>query len=500
MTRTSVRLDRVLGRTSMYGLLLAVLTLLAAWALLGSLVGALPQSFVDLASSLAVCVGVSVGANCLIASLVHAPRRHVSALLLFFLLWPSTSTVDVLAAAAAALAATASKYLLVVRGRRLVNPAAFGALVVAVIGIGAPVWWVATSWMLPVVLVGGALVLRRAGGGGVAAVVASAALVGTTLRLVLAGSPMVSALTTAVVSYPVVFLALFMATEPLTLPPRRWQRSIVAVLMGVLVCLPVTAHLGAWAFTLGPEAGIVVANLVAAALAGRGAAGDLEVVEVRRPAPHVAEVLLAPRRPLAFRAGQYVELTVPAPADVRGNRRVFSLTSAPGEARGPHPLLRVAFRLPEHPSAFKAALVALPAGAVVRSEGIRGDFLLPEDPRVPVLMVARGIGVTPFLGQLADLRERGGGRDVVLVHVVRAPGDAALVGHLREPGAGVEVLVVEDRERRAALGAGELLACCPDLQARRAYVSGAPEFVAGTREALRRAGAAGVMTDTFTGY
>lgn len=274
MTRASVRLDRLLGRTSMYMLLLAVLTVLAAWALLGSLVGALPQSSVDLVSSLAVCVGVAVGANCLIASLVHAPRRHVSALstglLLFFVLWPSTDTVDVLAAAAAAVVATASKYLLVVRGRRLVNPAAFGALVVAVVGIGAPVWWVATAWMLPVVLVGGALVLRRSGGGGVAVLVASVALVGTSLRLVLAGSPSASALTTAVVSYPVVFLALFMATEPLTLPPRRWQRHSVAVLMGVLVCLPVTAHLGAWVFTLGPEAGIVLANLVAALLAGRG--------------------------------------------------------------------------------------------------------------------------------------------------------------------------------------------------------------------------------------
>ncbi|MGO3796404.1 MAG: hypothetical protein ACTJGR_04690, partial [Pauljensenia sp.] len=189
---------------------------------------------------------------------------------------------------------------------------------------------------------------------------------------------------------------------------------------------------------------------------------------------------------------------------VRGNRRVFSLTSAPGEAQGPRPLLRIAFRLPGRPSAFKAALVALPAGAVVRSEGIRGDFLLPEDPQVPVLMVARGIGVTPFLGQLADLRERCEARDVVLVHVVCNPGDAALVEHLRESDSGVAVLVVEeqqkDRERRTGLGAGELLACCPDLRSRRAYVSGAPAFVAEAREALARAGAAGVVTDTFTGY
>lgn len=499
MRRVSVDLDRVLGRTSMYGVLLAVLTALAGWALLGSLVGALSQSAGDLVASLGVCVGVSVGANCLVGAAVRAPSRHASSvstgLLLFFLLWPSVSTRDVLAAALAALVATASKYLLVVRGRRLVNPAAFGALVVAALGIGAPVWWVATPWMLPAVAVGGALVLRRAGGWGVAGLVVVTALSGTVLRLVLAGAAPGQALSTALLSYPVVFLAVFMATEPLTLPSRRWQRGVVAVLMGVLVCLTVTVTLGAHTLTTGPEAGIVVANLVAAVLAGRGAAGDLRVVEVLRPTPGIAEVVLAPRRPVPFLAGQYVELTVPTALDVRGNRRVFSLAGTPAQARGAEPRLRVAFRVPERPSAVKAALVAMPEGAVVRREGIRGDFLLPGDPQVPLLLVAGGIGVTPFLAQLGDLHERGEERDVVLVHVVRGAADAACSRELAGPG--VEVVTVV-----AGLppSAGEVLAHCPDAARRCALVSGPPGFVAAVRGALGEVGVRRVVTDSFTGY
>lgn len=491
------------GAPRCYGVLLAVLTALAGWALLGSLVGALSQSAGDLVASLGVCVGVSVGANCLVGAAVCAPSRHASSvstgLLLFFLLWPFVSTRDVLAAALAAalaaLVATASKYLLVVRGRRLVNPAAFGALVVAALGIGAPVWWVATPWMLPAVAVGGALVLRRAGGWGVAGLVVVTALSGTVLRLVLAGAAPGQALSTALLSYPVVFLAVFMATEPLTLPSRRWQRGVVAVLMGVLVCLTVTVTLGAHTLTTGPEAGIVVANLVAAVLAGRGAAGDLRVVEVLRPTPGTAEVVLAPRRPVPFLAGQYVELTVPTALDVRGNRRVFSLAGNPAQARGAEPRLRVAFRVPERPSAFKAALVAMPEGAVLRSEGIRGEFLLPGDPQVPLLLVAGGIGVTPFLAQLGDLRERGEERDVVLVHVVRGAADAACSRELAGPG--VEVVTVV-----AGLppSAGEVLAHCPDAARRCALVSGPPGFVAAVRGALGEVGVRRVVTDSFTGY
>lgn len=311
-TRLDRALDRALGRTSMYGVLVGVLAALALWALLGSLVGALPQSPLDLSTSLLVCVGVSVLSNRVCAAVVHAPVRFSSALstglLLFFLLWPAATATDVIGAAVASLVANVSKYLLVARGRRLVNPAAFGALVVAVVGVGAPVWWVANAWMLPVVVVGGMVVLRRAGGTQIALTTGAVALGGTVLRLTLAGAPPLGALATVLISYPVVFLALFMATEPLTLAPRRRQQLSVAALMGVLVCLPVTVHLGSWAFTLGPEAAIVAANLMSWMLAsagvGAGAAGTLQVVEIRRPAPSIAEVVLAARRPVDFQAGQ----------------------------------------------------------------------------------------------------------------------------------------------------------------------------------------------------
>ena len=499
------RLDRALGRTSMYGVLVGVLSTLALWALLGSLVGGLPQSPLDLATSLVLCVGASVISNRVCAAVAHAPTRHASALatglLLFFLLWPAATATDMLAATLAAVLANASKYLLVARGRRLVNPAAFGAVVVAVAGIGAPVWWVANSWMLPLVLVGGLVVLRRAGGTEIALVVGAIALIGTVLRLALTGTAPLDAFPTAVVSYPVVFLALFMATEPLTLPPLRRQRMMVAALMGVLVCLPVTAHLGAWAFTLGPEAAIVGANLVSWALAGRGAAGALEIVEIHRPTPTIAEVVLAPGRPLNFHAGQYVELTVGTGMAIAGNRRVFSLVSAPQEASGERPRLRVAFRVPPHPSAFKTQLLSLSGGAVVRGEGIRGEFLLPEDSSVPVLMVARGIGVTPFLSQLRDLDARGEERDVVLLYVVRDPADAALVEGMGGPG--VRVVVISDEGGRSGERRNGVLdpaRHCPDLTSRQAFVSGAPDFVRRTRSDLAQAGVVSVRTDTFSGY
>ena len=520
------RVDTILGRVSMYALLAGGLGVLAVWSLAGAALGVLPQAPADLAAPLLVCVGASLAANRAAAALLHAPVRHESALvtglLLYFVMWPSAGAADLAAAAAAACAATVGKYLLVVRGRRLVNPAAFGALVVAIAGIGAPVWWVATPWMLIPVLVLGAAVVWRAGGGEVAAVVALIGIFGTAARLTVSSAAPGEALTTTIVSYPVVFLAFLMATEPLTLPPRRWQRLVVAGVMGVLVCLPVTVDLGSRSLTLGPEAAVVAANLAGAALAlavsGRGAAGWLRIVSVERPTLRLARVELEAARPVRFRAGQYLELTVPGAGGPRGNRRVFSLVNSPTSTAGESPSsmmegtgraprtsagatrLAVVYRVPDHPSAFKRALTGMVAGAAVRAEGIRGDFVLPDDPREPLLLVARGVGVTPFLSQVADLAAAAPGaptRDVVLVHLVADPADAVLSRDLSAPGLRVVIAAVEPDH---VLEAHQVRDWCPDAERRRAYVSGSPAFVGDARGALRAAGVRRVVTDAFAGY
>ena len=91
----------------------------------------------------------------------HSESTVITALLLFFLLWPSSEPLELLALALAAGFASASKYLIAYRGRHIVNPAAIGVVFVTLLQLTGGVWWVATAPMLPAVAVLALLVAYR---------------------------------------------------------------------------------------------------------------------------------------------------------------------------------------------------------------------------------------------------------------------------------------------------------------------------------------------------
>jgi len=106
------------------------------------------------------------------------------------------------------------------------------------------------------------------------------------------------------------------------------------------------------------------------------------------------------RRPeeLTWKAGQHGLFTFPE-RRIRGRSyRVFSIASSPLDET-----LRIATRIREPMSAFKRHLVELRAGEGLSMRGPIGPFYI-HDPSRPVVLVATGIGITPFLGMVADLR------------------------------------------------------------------------------------------------
>jgi ferredoxin-NADP reductase len=530
-------LDRTLGRVTMYRLVLLLLAALALIALIMSLTGTLDYEPEELLLSAAVAIGVAYGANRLIAPLFrvrpHGESALITGLLLFFIFWPTSEGDGLLHLAVAALVATLSKYLLVWRGRHVLNPAAAGAVFVGVLQIDASVWWVGGKELLPYVVVAGLLVLYRTRRLPMAAVFVVVATGIITIRLAGDGQSTGDALTTALQSYPILFFVSFMLSEPLTLPPRRFQQLGLAVLVGALFAIPMSV--GSVAMT--PELALVLGNLAAFAVARRSGV-RLRFVQRRELGPTTGEYVFAPIRPLAFRPGQYAELTLPHRGpDRRGVRRTFTIASAPASAATAAGVATagattttaaatpaattttaatatagtVAFGIREAPakgSSFKRALAALEPGTVVSATTVAGDFLLPRDRTAPLLLVAGGIGVTPFVSQLrAEADEEP--RDAVLVYGV-TPGEG-LPYRDELQRAGVPVVLVSP-EAPADLPAGwthvaadrisedVLRRAVSDAKDRRAYVSGPPAMVDAVRAALRRLGVRRVRTDHFAGY
>jgi len=503
ITTLKKRLDSVTGRVTMYRLVLLALGALTIVALVLSALGQLAYTLPQLLASLAVAVIVTVGTGILFALLFrtrpHLESSVITGVLLFYVLLPTVDPGQLLAIAIAGAIASASKYLLAVRGRHIFNPAAIGALVVTAAGLTYSGWWAATPYLLPVVAIGAFLVLyrtRRLGMGVIFIVIAAAIIV---VRMMGTGSDFGSALSTAFTSYPLVFLVGFMLSEPLTLPPRRWQQFGIAALVAVLLAVPFNI---AGVFFSSPQLALVIGNLVAFFF-GQRRGIRLTLEKARQLTPTTWEFAFRPAKPVSFRAGQYMELTLPhGRSDARGSRRVFSISSAPGDGL-------VTFAIKTGPSSFKRALLSLAPGAVVRGTSVGGDFALPSDPATPVLLVAGGIGITPFSSQLAEATALGHERDVVVVYTVSDATELAYADVLSSSGVRVVLLSPTAPESLPAnwawSGNGridrELLQTeVPDAASRRAFVSGPPGLVNDVRGTLRSLGAKRVTADYFSGY
>ncbi|HEV7622604.1 MAG TPA: oxidoreductase, partial [Amnibacterium sp.] len=437
------RIRGTLGRVPMARLVLLCLAGVAGVAVAASIPRWIAYPTAGLVASLVVAVVAARLAASLVGAIARAPVHGTSSLItgliLMLLMYPSTRPLDLLLLVAAAVVAAASKYLVTVGGRHVLNPAAAGVFVVGLTGLSGGVWWVANPVLLPFVAVAGLVVAIRVGAALPALVlVAAGALLETAVSAAQGADP-IAALVAALTSTPLVFLAGFMFTEPVTLPPRTGQRMLVAVVVAVLLALPYVLPVRVLTFGPSPEFALLVGNVLALLLA-RPAAAQLRFVARRPLTASATEYAFRPERPVRHLAGQYLELQLPhRGADRRGIRRTLTIVSPPGD-----PAVRVAVRTREPMSSFKQALDVLPVGSPVRAVTVSGAFTLPADRGVPLLLVASGIGITPFVSQLAADRAAvaagAPARDVLLVDRVPTGEDVPYRDVLE--ASGVRVLVV----------------------------------------------------------
>ena len=133
------RLLAVVGRYSMYRLVLLSLGLLAAISLVLSLFGLVTPAPLTLLATGAVLV-----VACLVVDLVgqritgrtwRIESSLITAGILLFVLYPTVDVTGLVGIAIAGAVASASKYLIAWRGRHILNPAALGATVLSIITI-----------------------------------------------------------------------------------------------------------------------------------------------------------------------------------------------------------------------------------------------------------------------------------------------------------------------------------------------------------------------------
>ena len=502
-------LDRMTGLLTMYKLVLFVLIAVGVNALVLSLLGQIFYNPLALLVSALVALVFTNASGWVAAKIArvepHLISSFITGLLVFFVMQPKLDLLGLSGIAIAGVVAGASKYLIAVRGRHLFNPAALGAIVPTLIvfttfiGMSYGNWWIGTPALQPIIVLGAFLVLYRTQRliVGVTFVVLAAAFAATVA--IAGGQEPGAAIQQVLLQSPILFFAGFMFSEPLTLPPRRWQQLVEALVVAFLFTVPLPIG----PVSNSPLFALLVGNLLAFFF-GQRRGIRLTYLGKKQLGATTWELSFQPARPVRFLPGQYMELTIPhRKADFRGSRRYFSIASAPDAS-----LLTFAITVPSKSSSFKQALLDLAPGAVVNGTGVGGDFALPKDADEPLLLVAGGIGITPFASQLAHATERGEKRDVVVVYATSTPGPLPYAELLEKSGARVVLFGPSPSALPAGWEYGgegrvtgeRLAAAVPDAASRRAFVSGPPALVTDLRKALHSQGAKRVHSDYFSGY
>ncbi len=210
-----------------------------------------------------------------------------------------------------------------------------------------------------------------------------------------------------------------------------------------------------------------------------------------------------------FQAGQSInlELIDPPETDTKGNRRTFSVASAPHENE-----IVIATRMRD--TAFKRVLKAMRADTKVRLRGPSGRFTLDPADAHPAALVAGGIGITPFLSMARQAAKDALRKRICLVYSNRRPEDSAFLAELialegRNPNyrffgtmTEMERSTLPWKGERGFLDRALLQRALGDLAAPTYYLAGPPGMVEALKKMVLEAGAAPdrVRTDEFFGY
>lgn len=211
-----------------------------------------------------------------------------------------------------------------------------------------------------------------------------------------------------------------------------------------------------------------------------------------------------------FKPGQAIDVVIPLKAampDDQGARHAFSIVSAPFQDD-----LVVATRMRD--SVYKRALKAMAVGSQLMIDGPFGSLGLHKDPTRAGILIAGGIGITPFMSMLRQAAQDLRKQRLILLYSNRRPEDAAFLAELQQleeknPNFRLVATMTEMHASsrpwvgQTGLVTAELVArVVGDLAAPIFYVVGPPGMVEAMRQTLNRAGIDDddIRSEEFYGY
>jgi len=154
---------------------------------------------------------------------------------------------------------------------------------------------------------------------------------------------------------------------------------------------------------------------------------QLKFINRREVARGTIEFIFEKPAGLTFIPGQYAGFTLinPSETDANGITRRFSLLNTPND---PH----ISFATRIQTSAYKRVLNTLAPGDLIKFAGPTGAFTLHEDKTIPAVLIAGGIGITPFYSMLQDAAQQQSTQPIYLFYGNQNATDTAYLTDLTQ--------------------------------------------------------------------
>lgn len=212
---------------------------------------------------------------------------------------------------------------------------------------------------------------------------------------------------------------------------------------------------------------------------------------------------------VSFIPGQYFFVTL-SPADETHKDELthhFSIVNSPSQ----NGILALTTRLRLDQSLFKRTLNEANVGDEVEIGKINGSFLLPDDTSKPIVLIALGIGITPYISMLRCSFEENKPYRFTVIYSDNETKSMAFLEELKQMDAAHDNMKLITSVTRDEAWSGEKRHVDGDFVKEYLgdsyadqlyYISGPPAVVEAVSASLKQAGIAedNIKTDSFSGY
>lgn len=194
---------------------------------------------------------------------------------------------------------------------------------------------------------------------------------------------------------------------------------------------------------------------------------------------------------LSWRAGQYQKYILPQAGTTKAEtERWCTIASAPSEGV-------ISFSTRISNSTFKQTLKSLLPGDTIQRRSLKGDFIWEEESDKPVVLIAGGIGITPFRSILLERQAMGKKLNATMLYFNRTNEIAFLEEFkpLAEKNPEFTLLPIVGE----SITVDNIMKRVPETSAKTFYLAGPKAMVESVGDDLKKQGIS-IKQDWFPGY